>query len=767
MSRIKHPLHRSFATLACCALIASGALNAAGTDVAWPTYQGNPAHTGYVPVSLKPSTFVLRWTKTIQSGVGLNPVTAAEGKVFVSQLGSYSNPGLYVLDANTGNILWSTNFGRVFSANPPSYGNGNVYIQTCFNLDTGGTYLHAFQATTGALVFRSPYGAQAERYLAPTLFDTNVYVDGGYYGGMYSFNGTNGLQNWFGYVGQYEGWTPAVDSNYCYVFTGSGDTVPITGEFRIIDRATGNTTYLVTDNAYQWNGYTMNEAVTLGTNNDAFAVNEPGSVYPSYSANGRLLMFDLRADATHTPHIGWVLSDHFTGQTTLANGVLYVNDGGILVALDELTGSPLWTWTPPSGSLTGTIIATDNLLFVGTDSATYAIDLVSHQSVWSYPVSGHLAWGEDVLYVAGATGTVTAFTASSTPPSIISQPTSITNLAGTTAIFMVAAAGNSPLAYQWFKGGSPLVDGGNVSGSTTATLTLNNALGVDAGVYSVTVSNAIGSTVSSPATLTVIDPVILLQPASQTVAMGGMANLAVATAGTTPLGYQWFFNGHPIAGATNATLRFSNLHLNQAGTYQVTVSNLYGKVTSSNATLSVLAQTILAYDYTGTEKVTTAGHEYVYNYTGRLYFDLTSTNGVFIGWANLGGVKQYWVSPFTNYLMTSVRGSKGHVYTLLGKAGEDVDANGRPDIWSYFHKGLNTTLYVDWIKRISFPAAFDCNITKVYPDATTGVMVLREATSTYKFSQQTTGYSSIVAATVWDLVSTDEKSLTKQGYQKQ
>jgi hypothetical protein len=157
----------------------------------------------------------------------------------------------------------------------------------------------------------------------------------------------------------------------------------------------------------------MNEAVTLGTHDDAFAINEPGSVYPGYGPNGRLLMFDLRADATHTPHIGWVLSDHFTGQTTLANGVLYVNDGGMLAALDELTGSPLWTWTPPSGSLTGTIIATDNLLLVGTGAATYAIDLVTHQTVWSWPVSGPLALGEGVLYIAGADGTVTAFTAPS------------------------------------------------------------------------------------------------------------------------------------------------------------------------------------------------------------------------------------------------------------------------------------------------------------------------------------------------------------------
>jgi hypothetical protein len=352
-------------------------------------------------------------------------------------------------------------------------------------------------------------------------------------------------------------------------------------------------------------------------------------------------------------------------------------------------------------------------------------------------------------------------------PVITTQPASQTVKAGQSAAFSVVASGTAPLSYQWFKAGVPLTDSDNVSGSTSDTLTLNNLMGGDAGNYSVIVSNASGSTVSSVATLAVNDPVIGTQPASQAAVQGGSAALSVVTVGTSPLAYQWSFNGSAIAGATNATLTLTNLHLNQAGTYQVAVSNLYGKVTSSNATLSVIPQNILTYVYTGKEKITTAGHEYAYNYTGMLYFDLSSTNGVFIGWANMGGVRQYWVSPFTNYLLTSVQGSKGQVYTLLGKAGEEVDAQGRPGIWSYFHKGLNTMLYLDWNHRISFPATFDCAITKVYPDATTGSMVLREATSTYKFAQQVTLLSNVAGATMWDLVNANEKTLAKQGYQKQ
>lgn len=445
---------RRAVTLACCGLLGLTVVRAVAGDEPWPMYQANPAHTGYLPVTLNPSNFAPRWSVTIHSGVALNPVTAADGLVLASENTYFGDAGLYSLDAATGNVLWSTNFGSVFSVNPPSYAYGNVYIQTCDNY--GDTFLHSFQAATGVFVFRSPHAAQWEHYFAPTIFDGNVYVDGGEYGGMYSFNANSGVQNWFGYVGQYDGWTPAVDTNFCYTFTGSGDTVPITGEFRIIDRASGNNLYLVTDYAFQWNGYTMNEAVTLGANEDAFAINEPGSVYPGYGPNGRLLMFDLRMGGGNTPHIGWVLSDHFTGQVTLANGVLYVNDGGILVALDEVTGSSLWTWTPPSGSLTGTIIATDNLLFAGTGTATYAIDLVSHQTVWSSPVGGALALGEGVLYVAGSDGTLTAINAASAnqpPVCRIGGPYTAECQGAATVVQLDGSASSDPqgkpLTFQW------------------------------------------------------------------------------------------------------------------------------------------------------------------------------------------------------------------------------------------------------------------------------------------------------------------------------
>ena len=91
-------------------------------------------------------------------------------------------------------------------------------------------------------------------------------------------------------------------------------------------------------------------------------------------------------------------------------------------------------------------------------------------------------------------------------PSITSQPQGITNLAGTTASFTVAAAGAAPLAYQWLFNGTNVVDDGRISGTSGNTLSIVNIQGADSGGYSVVVTNFFGSLTSSVAALSLLAP---------------------------------------------------------------------------------------------------------------------------------------------------------------------------------------------------------------------------------------------------------------------
>ena len=111
----------------------------------------------------------------------------------------------------------------------------------------------------------------------------------------------------------------------------------------------------------------------------------------------------------------------------------------------------------------------------------------------------------------------------------------------------------------------------------------------DAGNYTVIISNPYGSVTSMVVTLTVVlPPSILVQPTSQWVVAGSNATLSVTATGTPPLYYSWYLNAtNLVQNGTNAPCLVSNVSAGDAGQYMVVVTNAYGSVTSSVATLTV------------------------------------------------------------------------------------------------------------------------------------------------------------------------------------
>ena len=100
---------------------------------------------------------------------------------------------------------------------------------------------------------------------------------------------------------------------------------------------------------------------------------------------------------------------------------------------------------------------------------------------------------------------------------ISSAPVSLTNCPGSSASFSVSATGTG-LNYQWYKGSSAL------AGQTGSSLSLNNLSAADAGSYSVVVSGTCGNTVSSSASLSVIQGVTVSSaPANVTTCAGSKA----------------------------------------------------------------------------------------------------------------------------------------------------------------------------------------------------------------------------------------------------
>jgi len=196
--------------------------------------------------------------------------------------------------------------------------------------------------------------------------------------------------------------------------------------------------------------------------------------------------------------------------------------------------------------------------------------------------------GSYAVVITNSYGSITSSTATLTvlvPPSISSQPSGQTVTAGNSVSFTVVAAGTATLGYRWRKNGT------FITGANSPTYTLPSTITGDAGSYTVVVTNSAGSITSSVATLTVnsapVAPSISTQPASQTGTVGGSVTLTVVASGTATLAYQWQHEGNNVGIGTNASLTLTSLTTNDAGNYQVIVTNSVGSITSSVASLTV------------------------------------------------------------------------------------------------------------------------------------------------------------------------------------
>ena len=154
------------------------------------------------------------------------------------------------------------------------------------------------------------------------------------------------------------------------------------------------------------------------------------------------------------------------------------------------------------------------------------------------------------------------------------------------ASFCVMVAGLAPLSYQWQQ------DGTNIVGATNSQLRLPNLPTSQAGTYSVTISNALGTVTSAGVKLPPAwhRPYFLTQPLGRTVVCSDPVSFQSTADGTKVLNYQWQLSGISVAGATNTSLAIANATGADAGDYTLIVTNFSGSVTSQVATLTVIGQ---------------------------------------------------------------------------------------------------------------------------------------------------------------------------------
>ncbi len=284
-------------------------------------------------------------------------------------------------------------------------------------------------------------------------------------------------------------------------------------------------------------------------------------------------------------------ADHFTFQVS--------SSGGTTVELDSVTTVTTNTWyhvTAVRGTNFAQLFVNGALEVQATvsfaqDYGTLPVYFgTSGQTYWDGKLSGVL--DEVSLYSrALVTNEIAAIFAAGAAgkckgAAIVTGPQSQTVNVGSNVLFSVSATGYGTLSYQW------KFDGTNLASATNSSLTLSNVQTNNAGSYTVVVTNKLAAVTSSVATLTVLSPPgITTEPQGQVSECGSGASFSVAATGSAPLGYQWYFNGSAISGATSTGLSLSNVHSAQQGSYAVVVTNSAGAITSTPAAVLTAVDT--------------------------------------------------------------------------------------------------------------------------------------------------------------------------------
>ncbi len=522
---------------------------------------------------------------------------------------------------------------------------------------------------------------------------------------------------------------------------GAAGTAPLSYQWQLngtnIPGATHAELNLVNAQSSQAGNYTV-----VVSNLAGFAMSQPATltvlVPPAITqqpqnqtvTNGATVNFTVTATGSAPLSYQWLLNNKsLPGQTSstlvLTNAqptnagkysVVVTNTGGAVtsqaatLAVDTV---PVITTEPQSVTVTAGAAASFSITAAGTAPLSYQwffngtkITGATQVNLTLTKIGANQA-GNYYVVVSNAVGSaassnaILTVTPALTPPVITQQPQSQTVTNGATVTFSIAATGSAPLAYQWLWNATPL------AGQTFSSLILTNVQSTNAGKYGVVVANGAGAVNSQAATLAVdVPPAIVTQPASQSVIAGASVIFSVSASGTTPLSYQWQFDGTNIAGATKSSLTLGKVQASQAGGYSVVVSNAVGSALSQTAILTIsplvvnLAPASIAGD-TLAFVIGSASAPFATN--GSYDFSASTTGGV------------YNLTPLTTNVLFS-QGSYTYTNTGPSKAAvQFTDSLLGPGVTALSFTGTNTGVY-----SITLPNS---------PGSQTGTFTLNTATT--------------------------------------
>jgi hypothetical protein len=577
------------------------------------------------------------------TGLALSGSSVVAGGIFGP--GGKLRRNAAALDARTGRPLdWSPAMAGG-GTNSAALDNSVLALAACSNrVYLGGWFtevdgqsrsnLAAVDALNGSLLPWDPNVRSPNNYVSTLAISNGVVYVGGFFKNIQDTARTN-----IGALDAASGavlpWNPGADQKVT-VLARDGNLLYAGGRFtRIADMNRKRLAALNTAaaTATAWNPNMDNEVSTLSILGTTIYVGGRFSTIGGVARN-RLASVDLSANAPSCwdPNVS-----SFDGGTAAVNAVLASGDlvyaGG---SFTLVAGQPRRNLAAISTDCPATTLSWDP----DVDRSVNAL------AEWR----GVVFAGGMFQNVAGRYHPHFAVFPPTASPVITQQPRSQSVDAGTNVLLEAQADGLTQLSYQW------QLNGTNLPGATSPTLTVPSAQAADSGEYTLVVTNTLGLINSRPAILTVLEPLRLLtQPLGQIVAPGTTVTLSVVVSGHPPPIYQWRLNGVPIPGGIYPTLTISNAQPTNGGSYQVAVANIGGAISSDVASVVVTSPDLSLADnleerptYTTTSGVGSGNNDGTSREPGEpRHVGIWGRRSVWLG----------WIAPSSGVATFSTRGS--------------------------------------------------------------------------------------------------------------
>jgi hypothetical protein len=296
-------------------------------------------------------------------------------------------------------------------------------------------------------------------------------------------------------------------------------------------------TWSAATDAQQSGGLSYN--VRLGTSPGGANVVAPGANLangwrrlPAIGNAGTRLAFNLTNLSAGTYYWSVQAIDHaFAGSA-------FATESSFTISTPVITNQPQAVTISAGQTATFTVGAsgTDPLAYQWRFNGTNISGATNSSLILSNAQFVNQGWySVAVSDVVGTNLSASVYLTVGSAPVITTQPQGQTIALGGGASFNVSVIGNTPFAYQWLFNGTLIPD------ATNATLVLLDVQSTNAGIYSVVVTNLIGSTLSSNALLNVYLPGQGVQTVSASGAVDmvydGARDIIYITSGSSILRY--------------------------------------------------------------------------------------------------------------------------------------------------------------------------------------------------------------------------------------